>query len=96
MPANNEPKRTFLNRRDWSSYLTALQNAATYPKVMEAVRSGRQWFSLGATQTSNWLAGRAELLASKAEMLANKAEILTGGTELLGGSPELGDKLSAG
>jgi hypothetical protein len=50
----------FLNRRDWSSYLSALQSAATYPKVLDAVKSGRDWFA-GATQASNWLVGNAEL-----------------------------------
>jgi hypothetical protein len=66
MQDDNEPKRTFLNRRDWGSYLSALQSAATYPKVMEAVKSGRAWFTEGATQASNWLAGSA--LAGSAEL----------------------------
>ena len=47
----------FLNRRDWGTYL-ALQSAATYPKVIEAVRTGQAWFSDGAAQASNWLMGR--------------------------------------
>ena len=51
----NEPRRTFLNRRDWGSYLAALQSAATYPKVLEAVKLSRDWFTQGATQASNWL-----------------------------------------
>jgi hypothetical protein len=50
----------FLNRRDWTSYLSALQSAATYPKVLEAVKSGRDWFA-EATQASNWLVGSAGL-----------------------------------
>jgi len=63
MQDDNDPKRTFLNRRDWSSYaiLSALQSAATYPKVLEAVKSGRAWFTEGATQASNWLVGSGEL-----------------------------------
>jgi hypothetical protein len=36
MQDDNELKHTFLNRRDWGSYLSALQSAATYPKVLEA------------------------------------------------------------
>lgn len=48
-------KTTFVNRRDWGSYVAALQSAATYPKVMEAVRSGQAWFSDGAAQASSWL-----------------------------------------
>jgi hypothetical protein len=61
MSNDNESKSTFLNRRDWGSYLGALQGAATYPKVMEAVKSSRAWFSDGATQASNWLVGSAPL-----------------------------------
>jgi len=51
-------KSTFVNRRDWGSYVAALQSAATYPKVMEAVRSGQAWFTDGAAQASTWLIGR--------------------------------------
>jgi len=61
MQDNNDPKSTFLNRRDWGSYVSAFQSAATYPKVLEAVKSGRAWFTQGATQASNWLAGSVEL-----------------------------------
>jgi hypothetical protein len=58
---DDEPTSTFLNRRDWVSYLAALQGAATYPKVIEAVRSSRAWFTEGATQASNWLANSTRL-----------------------------------
>jgi len=61
MQADNELKRTFLNRRDWGSYLSALQSAATYLEVLEAVKSSRDWVAQGATQASNWLVGRTEL-----------------------------------
>lgn len=54
-------KPAFLNRRDWSSYLSALQSATTYPKMMEAVKSSCDWFTQGATEAGNWLVGRAEL-----------------------------------
>lgn len=57
----DEAKRNFLNRRDWNSYLCKLQSAASYPKVIGAVKSGRAWFSLGATEASDWLVGSAEL-----------------------------------
>jgi hypothetical protein len=60
MQDDNQPKRTFLNRRDWGSYLSALQSAATYPKVLEAVKSSRDWFAQGATQASSWLADNRE------------------------------------
>jgi hypothetical protein len=54
-------KNAFVNRRDWGSYLAALQSAATYPKVMEAVRSGQAWFTDGAAQASTWLIGPQSL-----------------------------------
>ena len=58
MEHDNPLKRSvFLNRRDWSSYLSALQSAASYPKVLEAVKSGRAWFTQSATQASHWLTG---------------------------------------
>ncbi len=59
--AKNDARGTFLNRRDWGSYLSALQSAANYPKVVEAVNSGKAWFTEGATQASNWLAAQVEL-----------------------------------
>lgn len=54
---HKQPTNTFLNRRDWSSFASALQSATTYPKVIEAVTSGRVWFAEGATQATNWLVG---------------------------------------
>lgn len=55
------PKGTFLNRRDWGSYLTALQSAAIYPNMLEAVKWSRDWFTKGAAQASGWLVGEPEL-----------------------------------
>lgn len=61
MKDDTRPKgEFFLNRRDWSSYLSALQSAATNPKVLDAVKSSRDWFA-EATQASNWIVGNAEL-----------------------------------
>jgi hypothetical protein len=57
MQDDNGLKRTFLNRREWTSFLSALQGAATYPKVLGAVRSSRDWFTQGASQASSWLVG---------------------------------------
>jgi hypothetical protein len=46
--------------------LSALQNAASYPKVLEAVypkvlleavKSSRDWFTQSASQASSWLVG---------------------------------------
>jgi hypothetical protein len=68
MQDDTEMKQAFLNRRDWGSYLSALQNAASYPKVLSAVKSSRDWFtqgaswfSQGASQASSWLVGSTEL-----------------------------------
>jgi hypothetical protein len=66
MQDETELKQTFLNRRDWGSYLSALQNAAGYPKMLEAaypkvlleaVKSSRDWFTQSASQASSWLVG---------------------------------------
>jgi hypothetical protein len=65
MQDDTELKHTFLNRRDWGSYLSALQNAASYPKVLEAVKSSRDWFTQGASQASNWLVGGTPELRNK-------------------------------
>lgn len=64
MPGDNDTKTTFLNRRDWGSYLSALQSAATYPKVLEAVKSSRDWFTQSASEASNWLVGTTEEASS--------------------------------
>jgi hypothetical protein len=74
MQDDTELKHTFLNRRDWGSYLSALQNAASYPKVLEAVypkvlleavKTGRDWFTQSASQASSWLVGSThELVGS--------------------------------
>jgi hypothetical protein len=58
---DNDTKSTFLNRRDWGSYLSALQSAATYPKVLEVVKSSRDWFTQSASEASSWLVGITEL-----------------------------------
>ncbi len=59
MQEDKGSKHSFSNRRDWVSYLAALQSAATYPKVLEAVKTSRDWFTHGASQASNWLVGTA-------------------------------------
>jgi hypothetical protein len=61
MRHHNDPKHTFLNRRDWSSFASALQSAVAYPSVMEAVKSGRAWFTGSAAHASNWLVGSDKL-----------------------------------
>lgn len=61
MPNYDDPKRSFHNRRDWNSFLSKLQTAASYPLVMEAVKSGRAWFNLDATKAPDWFGGSPEL-----------------------------------
>jgi hypothetical protein len=66
MEDDTEMKSAFLNRRDWGSYLSALESAASYPKVLEtkfleALKSGRVWVSAGATEASSWLVGKTDL-----------------------------------
>ena len=61
MSDKNSMKRTFLNRRDWGSYLRTLPINAPYPKLIEAVKSGRDWFTESAAHASHWLAGSDEL-----------------------------------
>jgi hypothetical protein len=56
MQDGNDSTRTFLNRRNWGSFASGLPVVATYPKVMEAVRSGHAWFTESVSQASNWLA----------------------------------------
>ena len=47
-----EATNAFVNRRDWRSYVSALQSAAGY---------SRELLSEGAAQATNWLAGRLPL-----------------------------------
>lgn len=61
MQDETSKKHAFLNRREWGSFLCALQSAATYPKVLEAVKSSRNWFTQGASHASSWLVGSTEL-----------------------------------
>jgi len=73
MQNDNDIKGNFLNRRDWNSYMTALQNAtayprvleSVYPKVLEAVNSGCAWFTEGAAHASNWLVDGSRSLRGK-------------------------------
>jgi len=67
-----ETRRKFSNHRQWREFVTAVHEsvtypcAVTYPKVIEALRSGRDWFSNGAARASTWLndqAGSPEILS---------------------------------
>jgi hypothetical protein len=53
----------FSNHRKWREFVTAVHEsvtypcAVTYPKVIGALRSGRDWFNDGAARASSWLSG---------------------------------------
>ena len=54
-------KRKFSNNRQWRDFVSAVQSVTypctvTYPKVISALRSGRDWFSEGAARASSRLA----------------------------------------
>jgi hypothetical protein len=48
----------FSNHRKWREFVTAVHEsvtspcAVTYPKVIGALRSGRDWFNVGAARAS--------------------------------------------
>jgi hypothetical protein len=56
-------KRNFLNRRDWTSFLSGLPGTPSYPKLIEAVKNTGAWCFEGASQASSWLAGGAQVLS---------------------------------
>jgi len=59
----DEVKRKFTNHRQWREFVAAIHEsvtqpcAATYPMVLNALRSGRAWFNDGAARASSWLGG---------------------------------------
>jgi hypothetical protein len=38
-------KRRFVNRRRWGEFVSAVQCSVSYPTVINALRSGAQWFA---------------------------------------------------
>jgi hypothetical protein len=61
MPDLNRRLGRFLNSREWRTFLGAVQGAATYPTVKDAVKSSQAWFSDGAARTSKWLLANGRL-----------------------------------
>jgi hypothetical protein len=59
----DDVRRKFSNHRQWRDFISAVHESVsypcsvTYPMVLEAVRSGRAWFSDGAALASSWLNG---------------------------------------
>jgi hypothetical protein len=68
MTTIDDMRRKFSNRREWRDFIASVHDsvtlpcAATYPMVMDALRSGRAWFSLGAARASTWLGGQPDEL----------------------------------
>jgi hypothetical protein len=62
----DDVRRKFSNHRQWREVISAVHEsmtypcAMTYPMVLDALRSGRAWFSDGAARASNWLSGVEE------------------------------------
>lgn len=61
MTAFDDMRRKFSNHRQWRDFIAAVQDSmsqpcsATYPMVLDALRSGKAWFDDGAARASNWL-----------------------------------------
>ncbi len=59
----DDVRRKFSNHRQWRDVISAVHEsmtypyAVTYPMVLNALRSGRGWFSDGAARASSWLSG---------------------------------------
>jgi hypothetical protein len=56
MTTIDDMRRKFPNRRQWRDFIASVHDtvtlpcAATYPMVMDALRSGRAWLSWGAVR----------------------------------------------
>jgi hypothetical protein len=61
----DDSRKKFSNHRQWREFIAAVHEsvtqpcAITYPKVIGALRSGRDWFSDGAALATTWLSGQA-------------------------------------
>ena len=45
-------KRKFSNQRQWREFVAAVQCSVQYPAAVNALRSGKKWFSDGLAQAS--------------------------------------------
>jgi hypothetical protein len=43
-------KTKFCNQRQWRDFVAAVQCSVNYPTVINALRSGTQWFTAGLVQ----------------------------------------------
>jgi hypothetical protein len=73
MPIALEKTDKFLNSREWRTFLGAA-SAASYPRVVRAVRAGQAWlsagaFGAGAAGGSGWLVVEGALVADPGESL---------------------------
>jgi hypothetical protein len=61
MTTIDDMRRKFSNQRQWRDFMASVHEsvgfpcAATYPMMMDALRAGRAWFSVGAARASTWL-----------------------------------------
>ena len=69
MQLANPMGNKFLNSREWRSFLTAAQSAATYPSVINAVKVSHAWLSGGAAKTYSWLLVNGNLVAGARKTL---------------------------
>jgi hypothetical protein len=51
----DDVKRKFSNHRDWRGFIAAVQCSVTYPKAIDALRSGRARFSGWTVPSPKWL-----------------------------------------
>ncbi|MGD0490353.1 MAG: hypothetical protein ABSC32_02295 [Steroidobacteraceae bacterium] len=69
MPVADEKTNKFLNSREWRTFLSAVQSAASYPSVLKALREGQAWLSESAANTSGWLLADASLASGARKTL---------------------------
>jgi hypothetical protein len=63
MTMASEKTNKFLNSREWRTFLSAGQAAASYPAVMRTLRAGQAWLSQA------WASGGAPAKSSARVML---------------------------
>jgi hypothetical protein len=69
MPQANPMGSKFLNSREWRSFLTTAQSAASYPSVINAVKASHAWLSGNAAKTYSWLLVNGNLVAGARKTL---------------------------
>jgi|HubBroStandDraft_5_1064220.scaffolds.fasta_scaffold100681_3 hypothetical protein len=75
MPISIEKTSRFLNCREWRSFVSAAQAAASNTSVVKALRSGQDWFR-GQTWFSESPAKATEGLLMESGLVTNSRETL--------------------